>query len=45
MKTSLRTSAALLTLSLALTTGVVSAAPAATSSNQTKAAQKKPAPH
>lgn len=41
MKTSLKTSAALLTLSLALTTGVVSAAPAVTGSNQTKAAQSK----
>lgn len=41
MKISLRTSAALLTLSLALTTGAVSAAPATTSSNQTIAAQNK----
>jgi hypothetical protein len=41
MKPSLRTSAALLTLSLALTAGVVSAAPAATNSDQTKAAQSK----
>lgn len=38
MKTSLRTSAALLTLSLALTAGVASAAPAATNVNPTKAA-------